>query len=224
MKIPMSEGGVPFVVTYRKILRKPKIKRERKFVGITQLVKNLMVKAIEAVEAAAFETTTEYLDEGQSVAVHWALTVEDPFDTRPGVEKSLIAYRMLDDIPPNGLHFEVFMADRKPQGLKSPEGESQGESRRSSELSPEEMERQQRASGPQANFVHDLTPEQFDLLRRRQQNELLRDTRGVNGGFRRPPAPEYGPRPVRTIEDEIAEEADEEPTNLDRPGSQREDD
>lgn len=211
MKIPMSNGGVPFVVTYRKILRKPKVKRERKFVGITQLAKNLLVKAIETIESAAFETTTEYVDPGQSVAVHWALTVEDPFDTRPGVEKNLVAYRMMDDIPPNGLHFEVFMPQRKAP----------------SELTPEEAAQQSSEAGPQTNLAHDLTPEQFELLRRRQQqDEILRETRSVNGSFRRPPAPQYGPRPVRTLEEEVLDERgeDEEPAHLDGPSSVGEDD
>jgi hypothetical protein len=202
----MTNGGVPFVVTYRKILRKPKIRRERKFVGTIQLVKNLLVKAIETVEKAAFETTTEYEDPGQSVAVHWALTVEDPFDTRPGQEKNLVAYRMMDDIPPNGLHFEVYMPQPKPMA----------------DLSPEEATGSQ--SGPQTNLVHDLTPEQFDLLRRRQQNELLRDTRGVNGRFQRPSDAAYSPRPVKTIDEEAVEgAADEESADLDGAGGLGED-
>lgn len=211
MKIPMAEGGVPFVVTYRKILRKPKIRRQRKFVGFTQFAKNLVVKVIETIEATAFETKTEYLDPGQSVAVHWAIGLEDPFDTRPGVEKNLVAYRMMEDIPPNGLHFEVFMQQKKAPA----------------EMSPEEAARRQHEAGPQANLAHDLTPEQFELLRRRQmQDEILRETRSPNGGFRRPPAPQYGPRPVRTLEEEMEEEVgtDEEPADLDGAGSLREDD
>ena len=231
MKIPMTkdgtiaDGGVPFVVTYRKILKRPKIKRERKFVGTIQLVKNLIAKAIEAVEQAAFETTTEYLDPGKSVAVHWAVTVADPFDTRPGQEKPLVCFRMENDIPPNGLHFEVYVPDAKPH----------------SDVDPG---RAPQAEGPQANYVHDLTPEQFETLRRRQQGEstqeeqrkLLRGTRGVNEAFRRPHSPEYGQRPIKTIDEEaegpariIEADADdeaehEEPENLDRPRSVGEDD
>jgi len=218
MKIPMSDGGVPFVVTYRKILQKPKIKRQRRFVGFAQLAKNLVVKVIETFESSAFETTTEYLDPGQSVAVHWAIGLEDPFDTRPGVEKNLVAYRMENDIPPSGLHFEVFMAQPK-----MPE-----------EMSPEEFAKHQEQRGPQTNLVTDLTPEQFEMLRRRQQQEeLLSDARDERGAFRRPPAPEYGRRPVRTIDEEAEtppriisgeEGEDEELADLDGPGRFGEDD
>jgi len=211
MKVPLADGGVPFVVTYRKILRKPKIKRERKFVGLVQLAKNLMVKVIETMEQAAFETTTEYLDPGQSVAVHWALTVEDPFDTREGKEKNLVAYRMGNDIPPNGLHFEVFMPHPKAEAPPS-------------EMSPEEAERRHRYKGPQTNLAHDLTPEQFETLRRRQQDEILQETRGANGGFRRPADVAYTPRRVPTLEEEVGEGEHEESENLDGARSVRKDD
>lgn len=210
MRIPVTQdgaiadGGVPFVVSYRKILRKPKIKRERRFVGAVQLVKNLLVKAIETVEQAAFETTTEYVEPGESVVVHWAVDIEDPFDTRPGQFKNLVAYRMENDVPPHGLRYEVLMPQPKPAAE-----------------APSEQ-------GPQTNLAHDLTPEQFELLRRRQageipsavraqQEELLRDGRTPDGKFRRPPAQEYGPRPVKTLDEELAEEGgdDEEAADLD---------
>jgi len=240
MKIPMTkdgtiaDGGVPFVVTYRKILKRPKIKRERKYVGTVQMVKNMLARAIEAIEQAAFETTTEYLDPGESVAVHWAVTVADPFDTRAGQEKPLVCFRMENDIPPNGLHFEVYVPDSKPP----------------SDIDPKRAEA---PKGPQTNYVHDLSPEQFETLRRRQQGEateeqqeLLRGTRGINGGFRRPHSPEYGQRPIKTIDEEVGkppriiqpgvneesadeESADEEASHeelesLGRPSGQREDD
>ena len=59
MKVSMHDGGVPFVVTYRKVLRKPKVKRERRFAGVLRTVKNLLVKAIETVEEAATDAAEE---------------------------------------------------------------------------------------------------------------------------------------------------------------------
>ena len=212
MKIPMSEGGVPLAVTYRKILRKPKMVRERRFVGVIRLAKNLLVKAIEVIEQSAFETKIEYIDPGQSVAVHWAITVGNPFDTTPGKEmKSLVAFRIdnEEELPTSGVHFEVI--------TPAPEQKH--------ETPPEAASRQQ--VGPQSNLAHDLTPEQFELLRKRQQEEILKDTRGANGEFVRPPATQYAPRPVKTIDDEeepIGELEDEEPAHLDWPGSLGEDD
>ena len=115
MHAQMRDGAVPFVITYRKILEKPKLERIRKFVGPLQLAKNLAVKAIELVENIAFETNTEVLDPGRSVAVHWAVQVEDPWDGTPGREMNLIAYRMLDDVPPCGAHFEILSPTVQPK-------------------------------------------------------------------------------------------------------------
>jgi len=187
MKVQMSDAGVPFVISYKKILRKPKIKRQRKFVGPFRLVRNLVTQALEAaldvIEKAAFETEIEYLDRGQSVTVHWAVNIDDPFDARPGQEKTLMAFRMLDDMPPCGAHFEI---------ISPPPSDAM------EDLSPEAASLH---SGPQTNLAHGLTAEQFDILRRRQQGEILEDVR-VNGKFVRPPDSAYAPRPVRTIDDE----------------------
>ena len=88
-------------------LRKPKLKRARKFVGAAQFVKNALYRAIEFVDACAFETETEVIDPGRSVAVHWSVGIPDPFDIPEGKEVPLIAYRMLHDMPPCGAHFEI---------------------------------------------------------------------------------------------------------------------
>ena len=189
MKVRMSDAGVPMVISYRKILRKPKIVRERKYVGVLQTFKNLLAKAIELVEDTAFETKVEVLDEGQSVSIHWAISVEDPWDTTTGVEKNLIAYRMLNDIPPSGVHFEVISPMREEQPQPEPS---------------ESIEESQ--DGP-AFDPNQLTPEQFtQLSREREQEALLAGTRGPNGKFRQPPAPQYTERRIKTIDEEIAEE------------------
>jgi hypothetical protein len=112
MKVQMQSGAVPFVVTYRKILKKPQLKRSRHFVGPVRFFKNLLVKAIEAAEDAAFETKIETIEPGQSVAVHWAYQVEDPWDVPPGREARLIGTRMMGDKPPSGAHFEIVSSPR----------------------------------------------------------------------------------------------------------------
>jgi len=209
MKVAMGKGGVPFVITYRTVIRKPKLRRERKYVGMMRLVKNLLVKAIESFEAVAFETRTEVEDPGQSVSVHWAIDVEDPWDVTTGAEKNLIAYRMLNDIPPSGVHFEIISPpkQRRPQSIENAATAAEAEE--------------------QAPSPSDLTPEQFHELRLRQdQQSLLSGTRDANGRFQRPPATAYGQRTVRTLDEELAIEgvAHEEPEDMDGSSSFGEDD
>ena len=79
------------------------------------MVKNLLVKAIETFEEVAFDEQTIVDDPGQTVAVHWALDVEDPFDTTAGREKNIVAYRILgENLPPSGAHFEIFQPPPTP--------------------------------------------------------------------------------------------------------------
>lgn len=207
MKVSISDAGVPFVISFRKILRKPKMTRHRRFVGPIGVVKNLLVKLIEVIEDVAFETKIEELDPGKSVSVHWAVTIPDAFDPTTGVEKNLVAFRMLNDMPPCGAHFEIITPMKEEKA----------------DVSPEEMAHNE---SPRTSLVHDITPEQFELLRHRQEQQtLLRETKGPNGTFRRPPNQAYESRPVKTLDEEIAEGVEhEEPANLDRSSSQREDD
>jgi len=201
-KLSISDSGVPFVITFRKIIRKPKMTRERKFVGALSLVKNLLVKIIETIEDVAFETVIQELDPGQSVSVHWAVTIPDAFDPTTGREKNLVAFRMLNDMPPCGAHFEIISPPKE-------------------ELTSEESAKQD----PQRSLAHDITPEQFELLRLRQEQQaILSETRTPNGKFQRPPSAAYNPRPVKTLDEEIEEESDnEELANLDRTRRERED-
>ncbi len=200
-KISISDAGVPFVISFRQILRKPKMTRHRRFVGPIRIVKNLLIKAIEVFEEVAFVTEIEELDPGKSVSVHWAVTIPDAFDPTTGVEKNLVAFRMLNDMPPCGAHFEIISPMKEEKADRSPEEH-------------------------QTHLAHDITPEQFEVLRQRQEQQiLLQETKGPNGTFRRPPNPAYETRPVKTLDEEIAEGGKhEEPSHLDRSGSQREDD
>lgn len=184
-KLSISDAGVPFVITYRKILRKPKMTRERRFVGAINMMKNLIVKAIETIEDVAFETSIEEIDPGQSVSVHWAVTIPDAYDPTTGCEKNLVAFRMLNDMPPCGAHFEIISPPKEEAADERPKAK------------------------PQTNLARELTPEQFELLRLRQEQQvLLSETREANGGFRRPPSAAYDPRPVKTLDEEIAEADD----------------
>lgn len=209
--VQMPDGSVPIMVTYRKYLRSPKLKRERKFVGTIQFVKNLIAKTLELVEEAAFETKIEQIDPGQSVTSTWGINVMDPFNPDVAADRQqLVAYRLGKELPKAGVHFEVITP--APKKHKAPDHEERP------------------AFGPDYNPV-DLSPEQFTALqRRREQQALLREGyQGTNGKFRPPPAPEYQPRRVRTIDEELAEQtpeelADENAADLDRAGRFGEDD
>ena len=97
-------GTVPIVVSYRKVTKKPVVKRTRAFVGFGQMLRNIAVKAIEFVEDVAYETTNEVLDAGEQKVVHWAIEVDDPWGVNPRSE--LVAMRVSDK-PACGAHFEV---------------------------------------------------------------------------------------------------------------------
>lgn len=118
--LKLHESAVPFVVTYRKILEKPKAKITTKRLGFRQIVKNIVLKAFEFYEDVAIERITEVESPGRSVAVHWAFQVEDPWDVSPGREANLVGCRMLDDVPPSGAHFEIISPERKVEEHISP--------------------------------------------------------------------------------------------------------
>jgi len=127
--VKISDQGAPFVISFRRILKTPKITRSRQFVGLANFVKNCLVKAIEFVEKNAFETKTEVIDPGKSVVVHWAVNIRDPWETQTG-EADLVAFRMDGDKPPCGAHFEVITAEKRaapPAPAHAEEGEAETE-------------------------------------------------------------------------------------------------
>lgn len=132
MEVKLADSAVPFVVTYRKYLRTPKMKITRRFVGPAQLVKNIIGLVAHVVDDLCFIEEREVTDPGKSVAVHWAIQVEDPWDAEPGREANLIAHRMIGDRPPCGAHFEIITPVREQEG---------GE-----EMSPEEFSAQRSAT------------------------------------------------------------------------------
>lgn len=196
MKITMKDGAVPFVITFRKILQRPKIKRKRQFVGPGQFVKNMLLKALEMVDDAAFETITDVEDPGKTVAVHWAVSVEDPWDVTTG-EANLIAYRMDGDRPPCGAHFEI--------------------------ISPEEASRPPVEQGP-TELTPEAFDRLAERMRVGGGHQDMHQTSGPM--WRRPADPAYSPRPVEPLlnETQIEESHSEDVEDLDWAGEIGEDD
>ena len=102
-------GGVtPICITYRRSSERPVIRHKRKFVGFRQVFKNAWNLVADTLDSLAFETE-ERLELGEdSIAVHWALEIDDPWGTNP--ESQLVAVRV-PECPPAGQHFEIFKID-----------------------------------------------------------------------------------------------------------------
>jgi hypothetical protein len=179
MKISMSDQGVPFVVTYRKWLRRPKVTQTTRFVGVRQLLKNAWGMAASVIHDLAYEQTNEVKDPGKSVVVHWAIQVEDPWDIAPGREANLVAYRMMGDRPPCGAHFEIISVAE--QEAEQPSGD----------VSPEELQ-----SGNGAGRVKRVSEHS-------SQPSIMHPH-----SFIRPPAPAYAPRVVEPLVDSLIGEPD----------------
>lgn len=126
-------GRVPFVVSYRRITKRPVYKRIREFVGFRKVLLNLAIKALDFVEDVCFESGNEVVDPGEQSVVHWAVEIDDPW----GVNNiSHLAARKVLDKPGCGAHYEVIrIVDEK---AEQAEAKRQAESDRSSapELSP----------------------------------------------------------------------------------------
>ncbi len=108
---PIRGGSVPITISYRRVTKRPKIERKRAFVGLTNVIRNLAIKAIEMVEDLAYETVSEELDAGESQVVHWALNVEDPWG--PSNTARMVAYRTGEDRPPAGASFEIITIEEQ---------------------------------------------------------------------------------------------------------------
>lgn len=105
MEMNGSQEVAPFVITYRKVFRRPKIEIQRRFVGVQQLVKNIFAKVRDLYDEVAFDVQKNVVDAGESKAVHWAVNVRDPWES--GTEADLVAYQVPGVRPPAGYHFEV---------------------------------------------------------------------------------------------------------------------
>lgn len=97
-------GTVPITVSYRKVTRKPELKRHRRFVGFRRMMAAVAIKVIEAIEEVAYETEVEVLDGGEQQVVHWALDVEDPWGMN---NVSSVRATRLPDKPAAGVSLEI---------------------------------------------------------------------------------------------------------------------
>jgi hypothetical protein len=96
-------------MSYRRVTKRPEIKRTRRFVGFRQVWRNIAVKAIEFIEQVAYDTETEVLEAGEQQVVHWAINVEEPWG--PNNTARVVAYRTGGDKPASGATFEVITVE-----------------------------------------------------------------------------------------------------------------
>lgn len=110
-------GTTPICITYRRSSERPVIKQKRRFVGFRQLVKNAFHLIADTFDSIAFETEEKLELSDDTVAVHWALEVDDPWGSDR--ESTLVAVRV-PECPPAGQHFEIFKIDPS-LGKKEPQ-------------------------------------------------------------------------------------------------------
>lgn len=101
-------GSVPFVVSYKKVSRRPKVKVKRKFVGIRGIFKNIVGKIGAEIDEIFFTYEQEIMEQGVTKVVHWAVDVNDPWGVN---ERSGVVCTRLPEIPPCGTHYEITMLD-----------------------------------------------------------------------------------------------------------------
>lgn len=105
-----GENAVPIVITHRTVKRAPQILRTKKFIGILEGLKTLVVKAIEVVEDSFWTEEREIKDMGESRVVHYALDIENDGTDSDSVH--LVATRLDGNSRPAcGAHFEVVRVD-----------------------------------------------------------------------------------------------------------------
>lgn len=108
MENTVQGGTVPIVLSYRRVSRRPKLRRIKRFVGFRQVARNLMEKAIDFVHEVAYETDHEVLECGKTEVVHWAVQVADPWSSDN--EGELVVTRVPDK-PACGANFEIITID-----------------------------------------------------------------------------------------------------------------
>jgi len=105
MELNGGPDVAPFVITYRKVFKRPKIEIVRSFVGFGQLFKNAVSKIKEIYEEIAYDVSKNVIDPGESKAVHWSVNVRDPWESSG--EAEIVANQVPGLRPPAGYHFEV---------------------------------------------------------------------------------------------------------------------
>jgi hypothetical protein len=103
-----KRGSVPFVVSYKKVSRRPKIKTKRRFVGFRGAIKNIVGKIGSELDDMFFTYEQEIEEQGIAKVVHWAIDVNDPWGVN---ERAGVVCSRLPEIPPCGTHYEITMLD-----------------------------------------------------------------------------------------------------------------
>lgn len=101
-------GTVPFVISYRKVSKRPKIEHDRKFVGIRQVYRNITGLVLNTIEDIFYETESKIVDAGKTKVVHWAVNVDDPWGINDTA--TMVASRVPEK-PACGMHYEIVMID-----------------------------------------------------------------------------------------------------------------
>jgi hypothetical protein len=114
-------GSTPICITYRRGSERPVLKRTRRFVGWRKLVKNAIGLIADALDSIAYETEEKMELPADSVAVHWALEVDNPWDS---ASESRIVAIQVPEVPAAGTHFEIFKVDPRMKA-QAPDKESE---------------------------------------------------------------------------------------------------
>ena len=113
-------GHVPITFTYRRVTKRPEIKRSKSFIGWKRIVGTLVHRAIEWVEELAYEPRNEVLEAGKEEAGHWALQVEDPWG--PNDNSQLVVARG-PELCHGGMNFEMIRIEEPPEAAEIAEQE-----------------------------------------------------------------------------------------------------
>jgi len=97
-------GTVPLTISYRKVTKRPEIKKHRRFVGFREIGRRIGAAVIETALDLAYDVETEVLDAGETEVVHWALNIEDPWGPN---NSSMMRCTRLPEKPPAGMSLEV---------------------------------------------------------------------------------------------------------------------
>lgn len=107
-----GDQAVPMVISHRTLTKPPEILQKRKFVGLVQGLKTLLVKGIELIEESFWEEERTVSDLGESKVVHYALDIYHETDGVNNYPASLRVTQLPGTSRPAcGAHFEVIKVE-----------------------------------------------------------------------------------------------------------------
>ena len=111
-----SKTAVPIVFTNTVVKRRPKAKKQRKFLGVRRGIAQLALKtgiwAIEALEQCFFEEVDEVEDQGEVESEHFALVVNN--EGEPSLDLIQVEHK-----PACAQHYEM-VRDHGDEPLRAP--------------------------------------------------------------------------------------------------------